>query len=107
MWFNSGIESHALIAYLILFNHDKESESSGIFETCNQTVQSVLDDCMKQQQLSFSLNDFSSTLVKMAIFASYNIDWEEEVKTPGLSQQVTGKGLFIKFREFLELLPLS
>ena len=84
------------MAYLILFNHDEESEASGIFENCNQTVQSVLDDCGKQQQLSFSLNEFSSTLVKMAIFASYNIDWEEEVKTPGLSQQVTGKGLFKK-----------
>jgi hypothetical protein len=27
----------------------------------------------------------------MAIFASYNIDWEEEEKPPGPSSQVTGK----------------
>ena len=86
--FYADFESQALIAYIIVFNQDKENAPAGVFDTCNPVVESIHEYCVEKHQTNFSLQDLSSTLVRMAIFASYNIDWEE--KTSGLSPHVSG-----------------
>ena len=72
-----GIDQQALIAYIILFDrkpssNDMDDEALKEIDRRNEILYLKFVEKVDE---SFSIQDLSHCLVKMAIFCSYNIDW--------------------------------
>ena len=86
----TGIEEQAVLAYIILFDHDS---TMCLKEPTALTDINVLNNflfkrCVTSNDSTFSLENLTSILVKMALFSSYNIEWGETYSSDqNISQQ--------------------
>jgi hypothetical protein len=81
------IEEQALLAFVVLFDHDittKLSNQSAIFDI-NSDNQSFL----QSYNPSLTVQHLTSSLLKMAVFSSYNISWNDGAdSTENIARQV-------------------
>jgi len=80
----TGIEQQAILAYIILFDHDSTmslKEPTALTDI-NVLNNFLFENCVTSNDSSFSLENLMSTLVKMALFSSYNIEWVETNDVP-------------------------
>lgn len=76
----TSLESRAIMSYLILFDYDASLNLS-----CKETLKKIESKKQEMFQVAFgktgsiNLQIMMSTLVKMSVFAAYNIQWDEAV----------------------------
>ena len=72
-------DQRALLAYVILFNNDEMlmlNENQGLEDT-NIINEIIFDSFIRTSDSSFELEDLSKILIKMALFCTYNLDWDK------------------------------
>jgi hypothetical protein len=70
-----GIDQQALIAYIILFDRNPSLNNVEALKENDQGNELLYQKFIERNDETFSIQDLSNCLVKMAIFCSYNIDW--------------------------------
>jgi hypothetical protein len=98
----TGMEQQAILAYIILFDHDS---TMSLKEPTALTDINVLNSflfkkCVTSNDSTFSLEDLTSILVKMALFSSYNIEWGE---TSESNQNMSHQTIVMRYTKEEEL----
>ncbi len=68
-----------MLAYVILFNNDEMlmlNDNQGLEDT-NMINEIIFDSFIRTTDSSFELEDLSKILIKMALFCTYNLDWDK------------------------------
>ena len=76
----AGIEQQALMAYMILFDSSKDLYCK--FEAFTKTNELIYNQCVEKNNEEVTMQEVSSWLIKMAVFSSYNIVWNEKELSP-------------------------
>jgi hypothetical protein len=71
-------DQRAMLSYMILFNNDDFLlfiDNQGLEDT-NMMNEIIFDSYVRTTDSSFELKDLSKILIQMALFCTYNIDWD-------------------------------
>ncbi len=79
-----GIEQQALMAYMVLF--DTSSDLDCDLEAITKRNEQIYYHCVEKINPEITMQEVSFWLIKMAVFSSYNIVWnEKELPSPELT----------------------
>jgi len=90
------LEQQSILAFSILFDHDVTTtlvDSTALFGINLENI-AMIQSCTRNS--GFNSQDFKSTLLKMAVFCSYNIFWGE---ADGWTENVTTHIFDIKYTQ--------
>ena len=93
-----GIEQQAILAYIVLFDYDSTMnlKDPAALTDINVLNEYLYESCVKRTDKTFSLQNLTSTLVKMALFSSYNIVWSETDLT---EEKISKQALEMRYTE--------
>ena len=85
------LEKQSILAFCILFDHDETTNLAvphALFDI-NLDNTELIESSIRKFDSSFDIQDFKSTLVKMAVFCSYNFLWEgADVESENVTKQL-------------------